>query len=54
MKKKDLSPEKAILSSITQKNCIRIIETGYANIALQMWGHADPEEKEASLQRTKP
>ena len=43
MRAKGLSPEKAILSSITQKNCIRIIETGWAGIALPLWGHADPD-----------
>ena len=43
MREKNFSSEKAILSSITQKNCIRIIETGWASMALQLWGHADPE-----------
>ena len=49
MREKGLSAEKAILSSITQKNCIRIIETGYAGIALQMWGHADPDGEREKL-----
>lgn len=49
MREKNLSAEKAITSSITQKNCIRIIETGYASIALQMWGHADPEAEKEKL-----
>ena len=39
MKKKDLTPEKAILSSITQKNCIKILSSGWASIALSLWGH---------------
>ena len=49
MRRKNLSPEKAILSSITQKNCIRIMETGYASVALQMWGHANPEAEKEKL-----
>lgn len=49
MREKNLSADKAITSSITQKNCIRIIETGYASVALQMWGHADPEEEKEKL-----
>ena len=32
-----------------KKNCIRIIETGYAGIALQMWGHADPDGEREKL-----
>lgn len=42
MKHKKLSPDKAILSTITQRNCIRIIETGYSGIALSLWGHDNP------------
>lgn len=49
MKEKNLSAEKAITTSITQKNCIRIIETGYAGIALSMWGHADPNAEKEKL-----
>lgn len=49
MREKNLSPEKAILSSITQKNCIRIIEVGYASIALQLWGHANFEGEKEKL-----
>ena len=49
MREKGSSAEKAILSSITQKNCIRIIETEYAGIALQMWGHADPNKESEKL-----
>ena len=41
MKEKNLTPEKAILSSITQKNCINILSSGWANIALGLWGHAN-------------
>lgn len=49
MQAKNLSAEKAITSSITQKNCIRIIETGYAGIALSLWGHADPYAEKEKL-----
>ncbi len=42
MKHTKLTPDKAILSTITQKNCIRIIETGYSGIALSLWGHDNP------------
>ena len=52
MREKNLSAEKAITSSITQKNCIRIIETGYASVALQMWGHADPYSEKEKLDNT--
>lgn len=41
MREKNLSPEKAILSSIIQKNCIKVLSTGWADIALSLWGHAD-------------
>lgn len=49
MKKKKLSPEKAILSSITQKNCVTILATGWADIAVSMWGHADPYAEREKL-----
>ncbi len=52
MREKNLSAEKAITSSITQKNCIRIIETDYADVALQMWGHADPYAEKEKLDNT--
>lgn len=42
MKEKKLNPEKAILSSITQKIFDRIIETGWGQIALPIWGHDNP------------
>ncbi|MBQ6979655.1 MAG: hypothetical protein IJQ07_03325 [Clostridia bacterium] len=49
MAEKNLSPEKAILSSITQKNCVTILATGWAGIALSLWGHADPDEIKEKL-----
>lgn len=45
MKEKNLNQEKAILSSITQKIFIRIIETGWGEIALPMWGLDNPERE---------
>ena len=42
MKKKNLTPEKALLSTITQKNCVTILATGWAGLAVSMWGHDDP------------
>lgn len=42
MKEKNVNAEKAILSSITQKIFIRIIETDWGDIALPIWGHDDP------------
>ncbi len=41
MKDKGLSAEKAILSCITQKNCISVLTSGWAEIALSLWGHSD-------------
>lgn len=45
MKEKNLNPEKAVLSSITQKTFIRIIETGWGQIALPIWGHDNPDRE---------
>ena len=45
MKEKNLTPEKAILSSITQKIFVRIIETGWGQTALPMWRHDNPYRK---------
>lgn len=50
MKGKNLSPEKAILSSITQKNCVSILSTGWAGIAVSLWGHADPDDEREELE----
>ena len=49
MRDKNLPPDKSILSSITQTNCLRIIETGYASVALSLWGHANPNSKKEKL-----
>lgn len=53
MKKKNLPADKAILSSITQTNCLRIIETGYASVALSLWGHDDPYREKEKLENPK-
>jgi hypothetical protein len=45
----NLSPEKALLSTITLKNFERIFSTGWAGIAVSLWGHDDPEAKRESL-----
>ncbi len=45
MKSKNLTPDKAILSSITQKNCVTILSTGWAGNAVSLWGHDDPDRE---------
>lgn len=45
MKEKNTNSEKGILSSITQKTFIRIIETGWGEIALPIWGHDNPDRE---------
>ena len=42
---KNTNSEKGILSSITQKTFIRIIETGWGEIALPIWGHDNPDRE---------
>ena len=50
MKKKNLTPEKALLSTITQKNCVTILATGWAGMAVSLWGHDDPNEEREKLE----
>lgn len=50
MRNKNLTPEKALLSTITQKNCVKILATGWAGIAVSLWGHADPDEELEELE----
>ena len=52
MKKKGLTPEKALLSTITQKNCVTILATSWAGIAVSLWGHADPDGERETLEDT--
>ena len=49
MKKKNLTSEKALLSTITQKNCVTILASGWAGMAVSMWGHADPSGEREKL-----
>ena len=49
MKATNLSPEKALLSTITQKNFERIFSTDWAGIAVSLWGHDNPEAERESL-----
>lgn len=50
MKEKNLTPEKAILSSITQKNCVTILSTGWAGMAVSLWGHDNPDRDWQTLE----
>jgi hypothetical protein len=50
MKEKNLSPAKAILSSITQKNCVTILSTGWAGMAVSLWGHDNPDRDWQTLE----
>lgn len=50
MSNKNLTPEKALLSTITQKNCVKILATGWTGIAVSLWGHADPDEELEKLE----
>ena len=44
-KDKGLSPIEAINFCIDQDMYDRILETGWASIALNLWGHGDPERE---------
>lgn len=50
MKEKNLTPAKAILSSITQKNCVTILSTGWAGMAVSLWGHDNPDREWQTLE----
>ena len=50
MQKKNLTSEKALLSTITQKNCVTILATGWAGMAVSLWGHADPDGEREKLE----
>ena len=53
MKEKNLTAEKAVLSCITQKNCVTILATGWADMAVSLWGHDDPEREFQKLENPK-
>ena len=50
MKEKNLTPAKAVLSSITQRNCVTILSTGWAGIAVSHWGHDNPDREWKTLE----
>ena len=50
MKEKNLTPAKAVLSSITQRNCVTILSTGWAGMAVSHWGHANPDREWQTLE----
>ena len=45
MAKKGLSPEEAIKFSVNEEMHKQIVDMGYAELALDIWGHADPYRK---------
>lgn len=45
MKEKGLSAREAIEFSVNREIHQRIIKAGYASIALDLWGHDDPERE---------
>ena len=49
IKKRNLTPEKAVLSSITQANCVTILATGWSGIAVDHWGHASIDNSKEKL-----
>lgn len=53
MKKKKLTKGEAILSSITEENCFSILSTGWAGIAVSLWGHADPDAERQKISNPK-
>lgn len=50
MRERNLTPTKAILSSITQRNCVTILSTGWAGIAVAHWGHDNPDREWQTLE----
>jgi len=45
MRDNSLSAEEALKFSVNQNIYNQIVEAGYASIALDLWGHADPERE---------
>jgi hypothetical protein len=45
MNKKGLSAREALEYSINEAIYNRVLDTGYASIALDLWGHGDPERE---------
>lgn len=53
MKHKNTTPDKAVLSTITHKNCVTILTTGLASMAVSLWGHGDPDREREELENPK-
>ena len=49
MEKMSLSEEEAVAFAITDERRERIIKTGWARIAFNLWGHDDPYRKWGTL-----
>lgn len=45
IKEKGLSAEKAVKFAVNKNICEKILSTGWASIALDLWGHDDPDRK---------
>ena len=43
MRRKDLSAEDAVAFAVNRDMYQKILKTGYASIAFNLWGHDDPE-----------
>ena len=48
-KEKELSTQDAILYAINDKNCKTILSTGWASMALDLWGHGDPDREWSNM-----
>ena len=49
MKDKKMTAEEAIKSCITDANLLIAVKTGWASIAVSLWGHATPDKKFKNL-----
>ena len=45
MRDKNFTAKEAIEFAINRDNCMRILKEGYAGIAYDLWGHAEPERE---------
>lgn len=50
MEKKNLSEVEVIKTVINKENHDRIVQTGWASIAVNLWGHADPDREWKKLE----
>lgn len=51
MEKENLSEAEAIKLAINKDNRDRIIQTGWASTAVDLWGHADPDRKWKKMEK---